>query len=117
MARRAARLSPEARKQYLAALRYIGKQSIAGAKKFAAQIREARQTLADYPKIAPAGLIPDTRRFVVKPYILTLRQRRDGVVEIISIRHAKQLDALTPHEALDENETDDPSIDGSFKMP
>lgn len=62
--------------------------------------------LADHPKIGPAGLIPGTRRFVVKPYILTVRQR-DGVVEIAAIRHAKQSDAYTPHEAMEDDETDE----------
>jgi hypothetical protein len=73
-----------------------------------------RQLLADHPKIGPAGLIPGTRRFVVKPYILTVR-RRDGVVEIAAIRHAKQSDAYMPHEAIEDDETDEPETGSSFK--
>ncbi len=63
----------------------------------------------------PAGLIPGTRRFVAKPYILTVRQR-DGVVEIAAIRHAKQSDAYTPHEAMEDDETDEPETGSSFKI-
>jgi hypothetical protein len=51
----------------------------------------------------------------VKPYILTVRQR-DGVVEIAAIRHAKQSDAYTPHEAMEDDETDEPETGSSFKI-
>jgi plasmid stabilization system protein ParE len=87
----------------------------AAAEKIVTRVKKARQLLADHRKIGPAGLIPGTRRFVVKPYILTVRQR-DGVVEIAAIRHAKQSDAYTPHEAMEDDETDEPETGSSFKI-
>jgi plasmid stabilization system protein ParE len=96
MARSPARMTPEAREWFLAEIAYIANLNPAAAEKIVARVKKARQLLADHPKIGPAGLIPGTRRFVVKPYILTVRQR-DGVVEIAAIRHAKQSDAYTPH--------------------
>ncbi|WP_159107078.1 type II toxin-antitoxin system RelE/ParE family toxin, partial [Azospirillum sp. B4] len=57
--------------------------------------RAARERLAVYPLMAPAGLIPGTRRLVVAPYVLTLRQR-SRIVEIVDIRHARQDDGSLP---------------------
>jgi hypothetical protein len=42
-----------------------------------------------------------TRRFVIPPYILTVR-RKDGITEIVTIRHAQQGDAYAPEELLDD---------------
>lgn len=115
MARSHARMSPEAREWFLAEIAYIANLNPAAAEKIVARVKKARQLLADHPKIGPAGLIPGTRRFVVKPYILTVRQR-DGVVEIAAIRHAKQSDAYTQHEAMEDDETDEPETGSSFKI-
>jgi len=115
MARSPARMTPEAREWFLAEIAYIANLNPAAAEKIVARVKKARQLLADHPKIGPAGLIPGARRFVVKPYILTVRQR-DGVVEIAAIRHAKQSDAYTPHEAMEDDETDEPETGSSFKI-
>jgi plasmid stabilization system protein ParE len=101
--------------RFLAEIAYIADRSPAAAEKIVARTKEARRLLADHPKIGPAGLIPGTRRFVVNPYVLTVRER-DGVVEIAAIRHAKQSDAYRPKEAL-EIDTDPDENDGGTAPP
>ena len=101
MPRRLARMSPQAAAWLKAEISYIADRNPAAARKIAARLRHARQNLAEFPKTSPAGIIPGTRRLVVSPYVLTVRQR-DGVMEIAAIRHARQSDAYAPHAALDE---------------
>ena len=60
-----------------------------------ARIRTARRNLSDYPHIGSPGLIQDTRRLVVGANVLTLRSR-NGIVQIIAIRHGRQGDAYAP---------------------
>ena len=53
--------------------------------------------LAEHPKIGPAGFIQGTRRLVVrKQYVLTVGFS-DGVVEIATMRHARQNDTNAPN--------------------
>ncbi|ABD89909.1 type II toxin-antitoxin system RelE/ParE family toxin [Rhodopseudomonas palustris] len=92
---------------------YIAERSPAAAEKIIARMQEARRLLAEHPHSAPPGLIPGTRRMVVNPYILTVRQR-NGVVEIAAIRHPGQSDAYKPIEALD---LDDDDNDGGTSPP
>lgn len=109
MTRRLARMSPEARSWYLSEIAYIAERNPAAAEKIAARMRRARQTLAEYPKSGPAGLIPGTRRIIVKPYVLTIRQR-GGVMEIAAIRHAKQSDAYAPTHVPEEDDIADMAL-------
>jgi plasmid stabilization system protein ParE len=108
-------MTPEAREWFLAEVAYIADLNPAAAERIVAKSKKARELLGDNPKIAPAGLIPGTRRFVMKPYILTVRQR-EGVVEIAAMRHAKQADAYAPREAMEDDEKDHPEAGGSFKI-
>ena len=101
MGRRLARMSPQARAWYLAEIAYLAERNPPAAERVAVRMRAARELLVDHPKIGPAGLIPGTRRVVVGPYVLTVRQR-GGVVEIAAIRHTRQGDAYAPAEAADE---------------
>jgi plasmid stabilization system protein ParE len=66
------------------------------------RIREARNLLTEFPTSAQAGRIRGTRRSVVPPYILTVRHK-DGITEIVAIRHAQQGDAYAPEELNDES--------------
>lgn len=116
MARRIARMSPQAATWLKAEIAYIADRNPAAARKIAARIRLARQNLAEHPKIGPAGLIHGTRRLVVSSYVLTVRQR-GGVVEIAAIRHARQSDAYAPHDVLDEVPADDPPTDTPTEDP
>ena len=105
MARRPARMSPEARAWLLSEVRYLADRNPSAATAVLDRLGAARQTLADYPQIGTAGLIPGTRRLVVGPYILTIRHRA-GTVEIAAIRHARQGDAYAPAEATAEEPPD-----------
>ena len=104
MAQRLARMSASARAWYLERVIYLSDRDPGAARKFEAAIMTVRRTLVDYPKMGPAGMIPGTRRFVAKPYVLTVRQQ-DGVVEIGAIRHARQGDAYAPTDLLEEGRT------------
>jgi len=100
-----ARLAPEARAWYLAEIAFIAERDPAAAARIAARIRAVRPTLADHPRIGPSGLIPGTRRVVVRPYVLTVLQR-GGVVEIAAIRHGRQSDAYAPRDVVEEGEAE-----------
>lgn len=65
------------------------------ARSFLAAIERAHRQLSEYPVSGPPGLIPDTRRLVVGPYILSYRVRR-GLVEVFAVRHGRQGDARAP---------------------
>ncbi|ARJ66591.1 hypothetical protein WV31_13385 [Magnetospirillum sp. ME-1] len=68
---------------------YIAQHNDKAARKIVSMIRVARKTLAEHPNIGSPGLIPDTRRLVVGPYVLTVRTK-GGTPEIIDIRHGRQ---------------------------
>ena len=101
MVRRLARMSPQAAAWLKAEIAYLADRNPAAARKVAERLRLARQTLAEYPGLASAGLIPGTRRLVVAPYALTIRVR-EGPVDIIAIRHARQADAHEPRHGGDD---------------
>lgn len=107
MTRRLARLSPEAAAWLRAEIAYIADRNPAAAKKIA---RAARQMLSENPNIGPFGVIPGTRRFVVKPCVLTFRQR-GGILEIVAIRHARQMDACAPRDVPGRVSADETSAD------
>ena len=100
MAKRRARLSKRAQSWLEREIRYLAGRSPSAAKKLAMRIREAGSLLSDYPASAQAGRIHGTRRFVIPPYVLTVRHK-DGTTEIVAIRHAQQRDAYAPDELVD----------------
>jgi plasmid stabilization system protein ParE len=95
MVRRLARISPEAAAWLLAEIRYLAGRSPSKAVAVVAKMRAARENLADYPLLGSQGLLPDTRRLVVGAYVLTVRTR-DGLIEVVAIRHGRQADADAP---------------------
>jgi len=103
-------MSPQAAAWLKAEIAYVADRNPAAAKKIAAAIRLALRNLAEFPKIGPAGRIPGTRRLVVSPYVLTIRQSGD-IVEVAAIRHARQSDAYAPQGALDAMLAIDPPAD------
>jgi plasmid stabilization system protein ParE len=105
MANRPARMSPQARAWLLAEIKYLADRNPSAAAAVVERMRAARQTLGDYPRIGVAGLISGTRRLVVGPYVLAVRQR-DDIVEIAAIRHARQSDAYAPPEATKDEQDD-----------
>ena len=101
MVKRRARLSKRAQSWLEREIRCLASRSPAAAKRLAMRVRDARILLTEHPKSTQAGQIQGTRRFVIPPYILTVR-RKDGITEIIAIRHAQQGDAYAPEELLDD---------------
>src|ERR1700677_2422920 len=114
MVERRARLSKRAQSWLERELRYLASRSPAAAKRLAMRVRDARTLLTEHPKSAQAGQIQGTRRFVIPPYVLTVR-RKDGITEIVAIRHAQRGDAYAPKELLDD-ESSSPLFDDSVKM-
>ncbi|WP_081629287.1 type II toxin-antitoxin system RelE/ParE family toxin [Methylopila sp. M107] len=100
MARRLARITPEAAFWLKEEIAHIADKQPSAARNIAARISAAHRQLGDFPHSGQPGVIPGTRRWVVDPYIVTLRYK-NGVVEIAAIRHAQQGDAYAPREALD----------------
>ena len=76
---------------------YLREHRPAAAQRFIDAIDRAARQLSEYPMSGPPGLIPDTRRLVVGPYILSYRVRR-GIVEVFAVRHGRQRDARAPVE-------------------
>ena len=76
---------------------YLDQRRPEAAHDFLAAIERAQRQLSEYPMSGPPGLIPDTRRLVVGPYILSYRVRR-GVVEVFAVRHGRRRDARAPVE-------------------
>jgi plasmid stabilization system protein ParE len=76
---------------------YLAERRPQAAVDFIAAVERARLLLSKYQMSGPPGLIPDTRRLVVGPYILSCRVRR-GVVEVFAVRHGRQRDARVPIE-------------------
>jgi plasmid stabilization system protein ParE len=74
---------------------YLRDRRSRAVERFIDAIDRAAQQLSEYPMSGPPGLIPDTRRLVVGPYILSYRVRR-GVVEVFAVRHGRQRDTLAP---------------------
>ena len=97
MPARRARLAPQAAAWLKAEIAYIAERDPTAARQIAERFRTARRNLGLYPKLGSAGAILGTRRFVLRPYILTIRHRGD-IVEIVAIRHARQADAYAPED-------------------
>ena len=88
MARRVSFI-PSAQRQFNAQLTFLTDRNPAAAHRLLERIEAARQQLADFPRSAPRGTVPGTRRLIVPPYVLTFRGQ-DGDVEIIDFRHSRQ---------------------------
>jgi plasmid stabilization system protein ParE len=115
MAKRPARLSKSALRWLEREIGYLAEKSPSAAKKLAQRIRDARTLLAEHPKGAQIGRIAGTRRFVVGPYVLSVREN-DGVTEIVAIGHGRQGDAYAPKELLNEDPPAEPDDGSSFNM-
>lgn len=103
MSWRMAGMSPEAEAQFLKGIAYIAERNPSAAEKIVGKMRSLRERLFDFPDIGVRGEIPGTRRMVLRPFVLTVRQGKSGL-EIAAVRHAKQKDAYAPSELLDEDQ-------------
>jgi len=95
------RLSKSAQSWLVREIEYLAARNLAAAKRLAKRIRDAKGLLSQYPKGSQAGQIHGTRRLVISPYIMTIRDK-DGVIEIAAIRHAQQGDAYAPKDLLED---------------
>jgi plasmid stabilization system protein ParE len=86
-----------ARRQLNAQIAYVAERNPAAAQRLRERIAAAQRQLADFPRSAPRGALPGTRRLVVAPYVLTYRER-GTVVEVIDIRHGRQAEHPIPEE-------------------
>jgi plasmid stabilization system protein ParE len=100
---RMAGMSLEAEAEFLQGIAYIAQRNPSAAEKIVGKMRNLRERLVDFPNIGVRGEIPGTRRMVLNPFVLTVRQGKSGV-EIAAVRHAKQKDADAPSELLDEDQ-------------
>lgn len=89
MAKRHVKLSRRARSYWLRYISELIEQNPAAAEKLALRFESLREKLTDFPNIAQRGSIPDTRRVVMRPLILTIRVS-GNLVEVILIRHERQ---------------------------
>ncbi|MES2029538.1 MAG: type II toxin-antitoxin system RelE/ParE family toxin [Pseudomonadota bacterium] len=112
---RLAGMSAAAREWFLTEIQNLVLKSPAAAKKLSARMREARQLLAANPRMAQPGLIPGTRRWIVAPYVLILRER-NGSVQIVGLRHSAQSDAHNPEEAMDSGVDDEPGFSSNDEV-
>lgn len=91
MVSRLAPFTAPARAWFLAEVAFLAERNPAAATRIIAQFQAARRALAEHPDIARPGPAPGLRRFVVGPYVLTVRRMANSV-EILSIRHGRQTD-------------------------
>lgn len=89
MVKRRVKLSRRARSFWLRYITELADQNPAAAEKIALRFDSLRDKLADFPNMAQRGSIPDTRRVVMRPLILTVRLN-GNLVEIALIRHERQ---------------------------
>jgi plasmid stabilization system protein ParE len=61
------------------------------ARKIVARLEKLKERLSAFPEMTEPGLLPGTRKIVLLPFVLTARVHR-GIVEISSVRHARQRD-------------------------
>lgn len=91
-----ARLSGPAHIWLKAEVAYIAARNPGAARKLIQKFRAARDLIGRFPNGGEPGQIPGTRKFVVESYVLTVRQRANGIIEIAAIRHSRQEDAYKP---------------------
>src|ERR1700731_4248625 len=80
---------PSAQRQFIAQVAFLTDRNPAAAYRLLERIEAARQQLSDFPRSAPRGTVPGTRRLIVPPYVLTYREK-GAEVEVIDFRHSRQ---------------------------
>jgi plasmid stabilization system protein ParE len=87
--------SPRAAAEIREIAQSLAEESPRAAQRFLAALAAAQRQLSDFPNSGQRGVMPETRRLVVAPYILHCR-RRDDTVEVFAVRHARRSDARAP---------------------
>ena len=68
---------------------YLNEHNPAATRRFLESLRTAYWQLSDFPLSGRRGTVSNTRRLIVRPYVLTYRVVASGV-EILDIRHGRQ---------------------------
>ncbi|HZK89631.1 MAG TPA: type II toxin-antitoxin system RelE/ParE family toxin [Stellaceae bacterium] len=76
---------------------YLNARNPATGRNFLEQIKTAYRQLSEFPLSGIRGRTPNTRRLVVASFVLTYRNVPAGV-EIVDIRHGRQLEAPLPED-------------------
>ena len=98
MARRAVKLSANARRWFIHRVAELNDLSPSAAMKLVERFSQFCENLAEFSGMGVTGDIPDTRRVVMAPYVLTVRVK-PKIIEIVAMRHGRQGDARAPDEA------------------
>ena len=76
---------------------YLNEHNPAASRRFHERLRTAYRQLSDFPLSGRRGTVANTRRLVVRPYVLTYRVAASGV-EILDIRHGRQRPLALPED-------------------
>lgn len=95
------RFSPKAERWFLDKISEIAEERPSAARNILERLEKQTRLLTAFPRMTERGLIPGTRKISLKPFVLTARIR-NGELEIIAVRFAKQRDALAPSDVVDE---------------
>jgi plasmid stabilization system protein ParE len=98
MSRRRVIVSPIAERWFLNQMAYLLEVNPEAANNLAKRFREFRSNLGQFSGMGVHGDTLGTRRVVMKPYVVIVRLKGDAI-EIVAIRHGRQGDARSPHEA------------------
>lgn len=83
--------SPQAERSFREKILAIAEVNPDAARKIVARLEKLKERLSAFPEMTEPGLLPGTRKIVLLPFVLTARVHR-GIVEISSVRHARQRD-------------------------
>lgn len=89
MSKRSVRLSPRAERWLYSYIADLADKNPAAARQILIRLEALKSMLADFPEMTERGLLPGTRRIVMRTLILTARLR-NGTLEISFIRHERQ---------------------------
>jgi toxin ParE1/3/4 len=90
-------LAPQARRWVRAEVAYLAEISPAAVRRVRERIETAAQLLSEHPRLGVPGIVPDTRRLVVPPYVLIYRLNA-GTIEVLDIRQHRQKERPIPEE-------------------
>ncbi|TWF57355.1 type II toxin-antitoxin system RelE/ParE family toxin [Neorhizobium alkalisoli] len=89
MPKRIVRLSPRAERWLFSYIADLSDKNPAAARQILIRLEALKSMLADFPEITERGILPGTRRIIMRPLILTARLW-NGTLEITNVRHERQ---------------------------
>lgn len=110
------RFSPKAERWFLNKISEIAQERPSAARNILRRLEEQKKLFSTFPRMTERWLIPGTQKISLRPFILTARIR-DGGLEIVAVRFARQKDALAPLDAKDGTGELSPSREESSSEP